>query len=44
MLPRLIALLAEAEKAGIARDVAVAVLTDLVEGTDFNDTEPPTAT
>ncbi len=36
MLPKLIELLAEAENAGIARDVAVAVLTDLITDPDFN--------
>jgi hypothetical protein len=34
--PKILALLAEAESAGIARDVAVAVLIDLMTGTDFN--------
>jgi hypothetical protein len=29
-------LLAEAEKAGIPQDVAVAVLADLIEGQEFN--------
>ena len=40
--PKLLALLAEAESAGIARDVAVAVIIDLMTGTDFNsaDTNP----
>ncbi len=37
MHPRLIQLLAEAEQAGLSRDVAVAVLTDLIEGPEFND-------
>ena len=36
--PRLIALIAEAEQAGIARDVAVAVAIDLMTGPDFNPT------
>jgi hypothetical protein len=36
LLPRLTKLLAEAEKAGIPVDVAVAVLTDLIEGPEFN--------
>ncbi len=51
LLPRLEALLGEAQAQGIARDVAVAVLTDLVTGADFNtalpdpdaDSEPPPA-
>ena len=34
--PKVIALLVEAESAGIPRDVAVAVLIDLIGGTDFN--------
>jgi hypothetical protein len=38
LLPRLEALLAEAKARGISRDVAVAVLIDLVEGPGFNDT------
>ncbi len=48
LLPRLTALLADAEQGGIARDVAVAVLIDIVTGNGFNlavpdpkdDTEP----
>ena len=38
--PKLTALIVEAEKAGIARDVAVAVLTDLITGPEFNATPP----
>ena len=34
--PKLLALLAEADGAGFARDVTVAVLIDLVTGTEFN--------
>ena len=34
--PKLLGLLAEAESAGFARDVTVAVLIDLVTGTEFN--------
>jgi hypothetical protein len=34
--PRLIALLGEAASTGIAHEVAVAVLIDLMTGTDFN--------
>jgi hypothetical protein len=34
--PRLAALLAEADSAGYGRDVAVAVVTDLVNGAEFN--------
>lgn len=34
--PKLTMLLAESESAGIARDVAVAVLMDLLAGPDFN--------
>ena len=40
LLPRLTALVAEAETAGIARDVAVAVLTDLITGPGFNNAAP----
>jgi hypothetical protein len=36
ILPKLTALMAEAEKAGIPQEVAVAVLTDLLEGPEFN--------
>jgi hypothetical protein len=36
LLPRLTALVAEAQAAGIAHDVAVAVLTDLITGPGFN--------
>ncbi|WP_174247287.1 hypothetical protein [Acidisphaera sp. L21] len=39
MLPKLIGLLAEAEKVGIAQQIAVAVLTDLLEGPAFNQSE-----
>ncbi len=38
LLPRLTALLADAAAQGIAREVAVAVLIDLVTGPGFNDT------
>ena len=49
LLPRLRALLQEAQARGIEREVAVAVLTDLITGPDFNtalpdpnaDSEPP---
>jgi hypothetical protein len=41
MTPRLENLLAEAERAGFARDVAVAVVIDLIEGPMFN--PPPAA-
>jgi hypothetical protein len=34
--PKLAALVAEAENAGFAREVAVAVLIDIVTGTEFN--------
>ena len=40
--PRLSALLAEAETAGIARDVSVAVITDLVNGALSADVPAPT--
>jgi hypothetical protein len=40
--PRLGALVAEAKAAGIARDVSVAVITDLINGPDFG-VEPPAA-
>jgi len=44
LLPRLKALIEEATANGIARDVAVAVLTDLVTGPEFNGAAPdPTA-
>jgi hypothetical protein len=36
LYPKLTALIAEAERTGIARDVAVAVLTDLITGPEFN--------
>jgi hypothetical protein len=36
LLPRLRALLDEADIAGISREVAVAVLADLIEGPEFN--------
>jgi hypothetical protein len=39
LLPGLTALLAEAGSRGISRDVAVAVLIDLVTGPGFNDVE-----
>ena len=38
LLPRLNEMLADAQSDGIARDVAVAVLIDLVTGPGFNDT------
>ena len=41
MHPRLIALLVEAKQAGIARDVAVAVITDLIEAPEFNTAVAP---
>ena len=34
--PKLTAIVSEAEQAGIARDVTVAVITDLINGPDFN--------
>lgn len=40
MLPRLRDLLAEAEKAGIARTVAVAVLIDLIDSQEFDRAKP----
>ena len=40
--PRLIALIAEAESAGMARDVSVAVITDLVNGPLSSDVPAPT--
>lgn len=40
ILPRLRSLVEEAEELGIVRDVAVAVLIDLVTGDEFN-TAPP---
>ncbi len=39
--PRLAALVAEAEAAGIPRDVSVAVITDLINGPLSADTPPP---
>jgi hypothetical protein len=36
LLPRLLELLEQARAAGIPREVAVAVLADLIEGPDFN--------
>ena len=36
LLPKLLALIAEAEQTGIARQVAVAVIADLIDGPDFN--------
>ena len=41
MLPRLAALLAEAEQAGMAREVAVAVLTDLIDDPEITRTPAP---
>jgi hypothetical protein len=38
--PKLTALIAEAEQAGIARDVAVAVLTDLITSPEYYGTPP----
>ena len=38
--PRLSALVAEAEAAGIARDVSVALITDLINGPDFGAAAP----
>ncbi len=43
LLPRLGALVEEAVAHGIARDVAVAVLTDLITGPAFNDAVPDPA-
>ena len=43
LLPGLVALVQEAQSRGIARDVAVAVLTDLVTGPQFNDAAPDPA-
>jgi hypothetical protein len=40
LLPRLTALVQEAETSGIARDVAVAVLIDLVTSPSFDTAEP----
>ena len=40
MLPRLKSLLAEAQTAGIAREVAVAVLIDLIEDQEFDRAAP----
>ena len=40
LLPRLSELVRQAEANGIARDVAVAVLTDLITGPQFNDAVP----
>jgi hypothetical protein len=36
MHPRLIALLADAKQAGISREVAIAALSGLIEGPEFN--------
>ena len=36
LYPRLDALVAEAEKAGIARDMTVALVTDIINGPPFN--------
>lgn len=41
--PKLAALVAEAEAAGIARDVSVAVITDLINGLLSADTPQPSA-
>ncbi len=38
--PRLVQLLDEAQRAGIQRDVAVAVITDLITDTEFNEAPP----
>ena len=38
--PRLVQLLVAAEAAGIQRDVAVAVITDLITDTEFNEAPP----
>ncbi len=43
LLPRLAALVREAEAQGIEREVAVAVLTDLITGPQFNDAVPDPA-
>jgi len=40
--PQLERLLAEAGEQGIGRDTAVAVLTDLLSGPEFNPTRPET--
>ena len=40
MLPRITALVAEAIKSGIARDVAVAVLTDILTAPEFDTAVP----
>ena len=40
LLPRLSELVRQAERGGIARDVAVAVLTDLITGPQFNGAVP----
>jgi hypothetical protein len=39
-LPKLTALIAAAEAAGIARDVAVAVMSDIIDSPDFNTALP----
>lgn len=44
LLPRLTALVEAAVAGGIARDVAVAVLTDLITSPVFNDAAPDPAT
>ncbi len=44
LLPRLGALVAQAEAHGIDRQVAVAVLTDLITGPEFNDALPDPTT
>jgi hypothetical protein len=40
VLPRLDALIAEAVQNGMDRQVVVAVITDIVEGPDYNDAAP----
>ena len=37
VLPRLDALIAEAEKGGMDRQVVIAVITDIIEGPDYNE-------
>ena len=39
--PRLKAMMQEATEAGIAPDVAIAIVTDLINGPDFNSAPPP---
>ena len=43
LYPRLAALVADAEQAGIARDMAVALVTDIINGPPFNVGPEPTA-